>query len=498
MMFPSAQPSTVVPLHGRNVHTPVTGSFTDKDPQTSESRHSSSPPTQQPLGVNNSINNNNDPLSDVLAVNSINGPAGLSSASLPVITPMMRTRDRICFQHLIMATAATAAVALVSVICIWRATSSTSIDAATGKVIPYTFQYFIYCLLGGVVAGTVHVMVTPIDLVKCRVQVGEYRSFKEGLLHIWLAEADRSVLRALPLFFRGWVPTAWGYCIQGALKFSLYEVFKFVLLINPRERLHEAAAAAMALPGVTTSTPSPTIYDSGAFQLVMFLLASALAEICADLGLAPWEAVKIRMQTSSTFSTSLRTALPRMWDAEGLHGFYKGLVPLWCRQVPYTMMKFASFEMIVVSLASVLHAMDLLDPEHPSTLGKLIVSLLAGMMAGVLCGLVSHPADTLLSKLNQKSNTASSSAGGINGMNGAPLLASTIAAARNSGSIAGGGGSGTLHDIAGLLRDLGWKGVWKGLAPRLLMVSTLTALQWVTYDGFKVFVGLPTSGGLKH
>lgn len=32
---------------------------------------------------------------------------------------------------------------------------------------------------------------------------------------------------------------------------------------------------------------------------------------------------------------------------EGLNGFYKSLVPLWMRQIPYTMMKFACFEKTV-------------------------------------------------------------------------------------------------------------------------------------------------------
>ena len=27
------------------------------------------------------------------------------------------------------------------------------------------------------------------------------------------------------------------------------------------------------------------------------------------------------------------------------------------------------------------------------------------------------------------------------------------------------------------------------------MIGTLTGLQWMIYDGFKVFMGLPTTGG---
>jgi solute carrier family 25 (mitochondrial phosphate transporter), member 3 len=36
-----------------------------------------------------------------------------------------------------------------------------------------------------------------------------------------------------------------------------------------------------------------------------------------------------------------------MYKDEGMSGFYKGLVPLWMRQIPYTMMKFACFERTV-------------------------------------------------------------------------------------------------------------------------------------------------------
>lgn len=486
-MLPSAQTSTVVPLHGRSAMGPLGPSglvAADKEPQEGDSSRHSSSPSPPPVSSNEIVPDT------VAAVTSSSG-LPFCSVSQPIITPMMRTRDKICFRHLLMAAAAAAAAALFCVWCVWRTTADRSIDPKTGKVIPYTFQYFIYCLLGGVVAGTVHIMVTPIDLVKCRVQVGEYRSFREGFAQLYWAEADASVLRALPLFFRGWVPTAWGYCIQGALKFSLYEVFKYVLLIGPLER--QNAAPPSRDPAALATAPSSSVYNSAVFQLLMFLLSSSLAEVVADVGLAPWEAVKIRMQTSLTCSTSLRKALPRMWELEGLHGFYKGLVPLWCRQVPYTMMKFASFEVIVVNLSSLFVAMGLLDLTHASTLGKLVVSLLAGMLAGVLCGLVSHPADTVLSKLNQKGSNGEPGSGG--GATGAPLLASTIAAARNSGI---GGHPGGSRDILAVVRDLGWRGVWKGLAPRLLMVSMLTALQWVAYDGFKVFVGLPTSGGVVH
>ena len=38
---------------------------------------------------------------------------------------------------------------------------------------------------------------------------------------------------------------------------------------------------------------------------------------------------------------------------------------------------------------------------------------------------------------------------------------------------------------------MGPKGVWKGLGARIIMIGTLTALQWFIYDGVKVALHLP-------
>jgi solute carrier family 25 phosphate transporter 3 len=38
---------------------------------------------------------------------------------------------------------------------------------------------------------------------------------------------------------------------------------------------------------------------------------------------------------------------------------------------------------------------------------------------------------------------------------------------------------------------LGMKGLWAGLGPRIIMVGTLTALQWFIYDSVKVALRLP-------
>ena len=87
-----------------------------------------------------------------------------------------------------------------------------------------------------------------------------------------------------------------------------------------------------------------------------------------------------------------------------LKRFYKGLVPLWMRQIPYTMMKFAAFERTVEFLYKYV------VPVPRDTLTKdkqLVVTFTAGYIAGVFCAVVSHPADSVVSKLNSnKGSTA--------------------------------------------------------------------------------------------
>merc|ERR1712142_134459 len=128
--------------------------------------------------------------------------------------------------------------------------------------------------------------------------------------------------------------------------------------------------------------------------------------------------------------------------------FYKGLKPLWMRQIPYTMMKFGCFEKTV----ELLYKHIVPKPRAECSKGEqLIVTFAAGYIAGVFCAIVSHPADTIVSYMNKAEGATVGSAA----------------------------------------KDLGFKGMWAGLGPRIIMIGTLTALQWFIYDGVKVGLGIP-------
>lgn len=84
---------------------------------------------------------------------------------------------------------------------------------------------------------------------------------------------------------------------------------------------------------------------------------------------------------------------------------YKGLYPLWARQIPYTMVKFATFESTVAYIYKNLGK----PKESYSALQQTGVSFLGGYIAGIGCAVVSHPADVMVSKLNADRKGKSSS-----------------------------------------------------------------------------------------
>ncbi|CAL8471880.1 g11422 [Coccomyxa elongata] len=299
------------------------------------------------------------------------------------------------------------------------------IPAASEKKIQlYSRDFYAACTLGGVLScGLTHTAVTPLDVVKCNMQIDptKYKSIGSGF-SITVKESGFGGL------VRGWFPTLIGYSVQGAGKFGLYEYFK------------------------KTYSDAVGPENAAKYQTLVFLAGSASAEFFADIGLCPFEAVKVKVQTVPGYANGLSDGMPKFIQQEGVAGLWKGITPLWGRQIPYTMMKFACFENTVQALYKYVVPKPKAECTKTEQLG---VSFAAGYIAGVFCAVVSHPADNLVSKLN-----------------------STKGATMGS-----------------IISEMGWVALFtRGLPLRIVMIGTLTGLQWGIYDAFKVYVGLPTTG----
>ncbi|XP_044530737.1 phosphate carrier protein, mitochondrial-like [Gracilinanus agilis] len=282
-------------------------------------------------------------------------------------------------------------------------------------------KYLALCgLSGGMSTSLTHASVLPLELIKCRLQVAptEYTGLVSGFSLVPFQEGMRGMMR-------GWAPTLVGFSMQGFVKFSLYEMLK-----------HRT---------------SRSLSDEGFYvwRTGVYMLAATGAEFFASIVLVPMDIVKMRMQTQSKFPGTLRQAVPKVWSEGGPMAFYRGLGPLWMRQMPYTIVKFTCYERTL----ELLYKFAVAKPQCQCSLSQqLAVTFMAGYVSGILGAVVSHPADTvvtILSKENYKKN---------------------------------------MFDV---LQQLGSTGVWKGLSARILMIGSLSAFQWFFYNVFKVMCRLP-------
>lgn len=234
-------------------------------------------------------------------------------------------------------------------------------------------------------------------------------------------------------------PTALGYLIEGAVKFGIYEVTKPATL-----RFVATMASFLSLPAL----------DSKILSLVICGIISGTA---ASVMLSPMEALRIRMVSDAEFSemSSLKAAIT-MLKREGIRSLTKGLPAMMFKQVPYTITKNVSFDLLTTSLYSLWREMGYAITANV----KFAIPLVSAMSAAVLSCISSHPGDMLLSLVNAHE------------------------------------GSKRTRDFA---KDI-WKGrsgiggFFVGIRPRFLHVLVIVTVQLLIYDFVKRLVGIAATG----
>ncbi|KAL4066060.1 mitochondrial carrier protein [Scleroderma citrinum] len=303
-------------------------------------------------------------------------------------------------------------------------------DARFLDDIPHDNSYYAKCLTGGALAcGITHAAMTPIDVVKTNIQANatKYKGLASGMATIIQEEGTVGI-------WKGFGPTLVGYTAQGAFKYGLYEVFKDLYMNIAGEEM------------------------SKKYKPAIWLVGSASAEFFADIALCPMEMTKVKIQTSpnGSFPTAFGAALAEMRNRRIETRYpFGSIIPLWSRQIPYTMAKFFFFEGIVQQFYTHIFTAPKESYSKPTQLG---ITFTSGYLAGIICAVVSHPADTIVSLMGNADNK--------------------------------GKGVGTIMQETGLLTL-----ATKGLSTRIIMIGTLTGFQWWIYDSFKTSAGLNTTGG---
>lgn len=231
--------------------------------------------------------------------------------------------------------------------------------------------YARYAFAGAVCCSVTHGALTPVDVVKTRIQLYP-EQYNQGMI-----KAFGQVVKSEGAFalLTGVGPTFVGYFLQGALKFGGYEFWKktFIQTI-----------------GIEAAQENRT---------AIYLASSGLCEFVADIALCPLEATRIRLVSQPTFANGLIGGFMRLLREEGvLRGFYSGFGPILFKQIPYTMAKFVVYE----RTAETIYGMISTPKDKLSNLSITGINLGSGLIAGFAAAIISQPADTLLSKINKQ------------------------------------------------------------------------------------------------
>ncbi|KAI1470989.1 mitochondrial phosphate carrier protein Mir1 [Daldinia caldariorum] len=227
--------------------------------------------------------------------------------------------------------------------------------------------YSKFALAGAICCSVTHGALTPIDVVKTRIQLDPAtynRGLFGGIRQVVANEGAGALLT-------GAGPTFAGYFLQGAFKFGGYEFFK---------------QQAINLIGLENASQ----YRTG-----VYLVSSAFAEFFADIALCPLEATRIRLVSEPTYASGLVSGFSKILSQEGIGAFYAGFGPILFKQVPYTMAKFVVYEKVAEAVYRRYPKNTLSDGAQTT------VNLGSGLMAGFAAAIVSQPADTMLSKINK-------------------------------------------------------------------------------------------------
>jgi len=290
-----------------------------------------------------------------------------------------------------------------------------------------TRDYAAFFTAGALCCTITHGGMTPIDVVKTRIQIDPELArdnLFSGGRKIIAAEGPKGLLT-------GFGPTAVGYLVQGGAKFAGYEFWKkkFVQIAGSQDNAIQ-------------------------YRTAIYLGASSVAEFFADILLTPLEATRIRLVSDRKYASGLTTGFMRLAREGGLRDMYAGFIPIICKQIPYAIGQFTVNEFCH---EAAMRAMSEETRRNLSGTSKFGIQLGSGIIAGFAAAILSHPADTLLSQVNKG-----------HGPKG-PMISRLVI----------------------LARQQGFKGLFAGLGPRMIMTAGLVAGQFILYGAIRDALGAP-------
>eukprot|EP00977_Amphora_coffeiformis_P006772 scaffold1485_cov171-Amphora_coffeaeformis.AAC.11 len=218
---------------------------------------------------------------------------------------------------------------------------------------------------GAICASGVHLFLTPLDVVKTKVQTNPE-------CYPTVAASFQTVLKneGPSTFFSGWLPTLTGNFVGGAALYTLTEVIR-------RSLSEQAGPLALT------------------YEVPIILAAAATASAVGSVLICPFEAVRIRQQAQPNFAPNAISVFEKILEEEGWISLVNAIPVFLIKNVPYAMTKFTVFDL---STERLFEAFPMATEDLKLSL---LISLIGGVLGGTAAAFVSNPADALLSELKK-------------------------------------------------------------------------------------------------
>jgi solute carrier family 25 iron transporter 28/37 len=213
--------------------------------------------------------------------------------------------------------------------------------------------------------------------------------------------------------------------------------------------------------------------------------AGAISALFHDLVMTPMDTIKQRMQLGHY--NGISHAFNQIIKFEGWSGLYRSFGVTVMTNIPYGMVMVSTNEFLRNMM------MDMKRNEEggnkPAVL-DLQTTMLAGSGAGMVAAAITSPLDRVKTRLQtqQLMNTSPSSSGA--GSSGSASLACPKAStlAKASMDIQQPHYLGFSDAMASIIKEEGFMGLWRGLAPRLMTHTPAVAISWTSYEAAKRFL----------
>eukprot|EP00571_Detonula_confervacea_P016521 CAMPEP_0172308074 /NCGR_PEP_ID=MMETSP1058-20130122/8785_1 /TAXON_ID=83371 /ORGANISM="Detonula confervacea, Strain CCMP 353" /LENGTH=942 /DNA_ID=CAMNT_0013020423 /DNA_START=44 /DNA_END=2872 /DNA_ORIENTATION=- len=294
-----------------------------------------------------------------------------------------------------------------------------------------------YMASGAISSSIAHFALTPIDVVKTKVQT-KPDVYNAGIIGTFTKVLEEE---GAGTFFNGWEPTFVGFFCAGGFGFFLTEYFRrFFTSLAMSTMMAQSSMSEVSAASVISSLEIPLI-----------VAGAALAAFFCCFILAPFDAVRIRTVSQPDYADNIFGVVARMVQEEGLLSLFSALPVWWLKEIPFNVFKFLVFD------TSTEYMYEAFPAAREDIRLSLLVSLLGGTLGGIAATIVSNPADVVVSEL-KKSKTEMS----------------------------------PWEAVERLKERAGLPAFASGMSLRAIFYSLLVSVQFLLYDSVRIALGVGT------